>query len=150
MNARTPLVLTVALSSLLLGVLVYLMRPADAWFLTTLNFRADVPPLGLADDLTGSLPSFTHALSFTLLSTLALGVSRRAALFSAALWLAVEIMFEVGQHAAVSAYLNRAGLGLAYFRGGTFDTGDLAACSIGVASALALLRTVHSGKERDA
>ena len=84
---------------LFLGTLVYFTRAAGALFLTP-DLRHSLPPLfgpssGL---LSGSLPSLTHAFSFTLLSTLALGVTRRAALSSAALWLVVETLFEVGQH----------------------------------------------------
>ncbi len=137
--------LSIALASLSLGTLVYLTRPAGALFLIP-NLKESLPPL--FGPLSGSLPSFMHALGFTLLSTLALGVSRRTALFSAALWLALETTFEVGQRPIITAQLERLGLGLPYFHYGTFDLFDLTACFAGVALALVILRTAH--KESDA
>ena len=140
-----------ALASLVLGTLVYLSRPAGALFLTpdlTAGLRHSLPavfgPLG------GSLPSFTHAFGFTLLSALALGVSRRTALLSAALWLSIEIIFEVGQHTSVAAQLETLGLRHSrYFQSGTFDPCDLAACAVGVGLALLALYFVCLGKESD-
>lgn len=143
---RAPNLLTgIALLSLLLGTLVYFTRPAGALFLPA-DLSGSLPPL--FGSLSGSLPSFTHALGFTLLGTLALGVSRRAAFSSAALWLTLEIAFEVGQHPVVAAQLERLGLGLRYFRAGTFDPFDLTACFVGVSLALLILQ-VACFKERD-
>ena len=124
-----------ALLSLCLGTLVYLTRPAGAPFLPT---SSGLPPL--FGPLGGPLPSLTHALSFTLLSAAVLGVTRRSALFTAALWLIIEFAFEVGQHPLVTTQLDRLGLGLRYFHSGTFDPFDLAACFVGTLLALLILR----------
>ena len=140
-----------ALASLVLGTLVYLSRPAGALFLSlelTAPFKHSLPavfgPLG------GSLPSFTHAFGFTLLSALALGVSRRTALLSAALWLGVETLFEVGQHASVAAQSEFLGPRYArYFQSGTFDPYDLTACTVGVGLALLALYFACLRKESD-
>ncbi len=133
-----------ALTSLALGTLVYLSRPAGALFLSlelTVGLRHSLP--AIFGPLNGSLPSLTHAFSFTLLSTLALGVSRRKAFLSAALWLSVETIFEVGQHASIGAQLETLGPRYSrYFQSGTFDPIDLAACAVGVGFALLVLHFV--------
>lgn len=133
----------IALLSLLVGTLVYFTRPVDALFLTPFGDLSRVSSDALSfGPLGGSLPSLTHAFSFTLLSALVLGATHRAALTSAALWLSTEVAFEVGQHPAIAARLDAPGLG-SFFRYSTFDPLDLAACVVGVAAALLVLN-VHS------
>ena len=145
---RAHLIL-IALLSLLVGALVYVTRPAGALFLVPFGDLSGVSSGALSfGPLGGSLPSLTHALSFTLLSAVALGATRRAAFVSAALWLSTEVAFEVGQHPVVAARLDALGLGSDLFRYGTFDPLDLAACAFGVAAAVLMLSVRSSGVRR--
>ena len=142
MSARAYL-LSIVMLSLILGTLVYAVeRPASASLLFGRNLYGTLPPL--FGPLSGSLPSLTHALAFTLLSALALG-SRHLLWLSGSLWASLEVAFEVGQHPHVSAYLARSGFGLSYFRYGTFDIVDLLASLVGVALALYFYTVFQKG-----
>lgn len=97
------------------------------------------------------LPSFVHVFAFSLFSAALLAPQPRWEYGTCAFWLAVNAVFEIGQHAQVRGRLADTllqGLGdgpvarvLAnYFLRGTFDMGDLAAAALGAVMAASILR----------
>jgi len=101
-----------------------------------------------------SLPSFTHAFGFTLLTALMLRRERSALFVACTGWSAFGAAFESGQHpslagplvAALSGPLERlpgAHSLAGYFARGTFDSLDLLATVAGAIGAAAILATVR-------
>ena len=144
---------------LLLGLLVYLTdRPASHALLMPTMPRLDLwagrPVFGAMGQW---LPSFVHPLAFSLLTAAALPAKSTAATPRygvCAAWCAVNLLFELGQHAAVREPLAAALLDLpgrtlparwlaSYFLRGTFDVGDLIAAMLGALAAAAVLHLVQ-------
>lgn len=106
------------------------------------------------------LPSLVHPFAFSLFTAASLpslSSWRYGACFA---WSAVNVAFEVGQHADVSARLAEvlhSSLGQTaltrtlanYFVRGTFDGGDIVAAVIGALAAAGVLRLVLSISEND-
>ena len=132
MNRREFFTIGLALSSLVSGLLVYVLvrDPAHLAWLPAMPS----PAVAFAD-WSGPLPSFLHTLGFILLTAVVAGVRRRASLAVVSLaWVGVESLFEIGQHPLLAGALasGLSGLpGLAgagpYFVNGTFDPLDLLA-----------------------
>jgi hypothetical protein len=98
--------LAIGMASLLTGVGYYLaIRPAGSvWFLpATMHLPVYIP--GGVVQLTGSFPTLSHTLAFSLLSAGVVASGRRGAAVICALWLAIESAFELGQRASFSSWL---------------------------------------------
>ena len=108
------------------------------------------------------LPSFVHPLAFSLLTVAALPAHETPATPRYAVcvaWGAVNVVFELGQHAAVREPLAAAlqdVLGRAppvrwlasYFLRGTFDIGDLVAAVLGALAAAVVLHRLQPQPDR--
>ena len=142
--------LVVAGCTIAAGVALYAwLRPSAVMFLPAGWHR----PLahGIPGWLLDSLPTFLHALALSLLTLAVIGTRRNAVIAAVcAAWCAIEIVFEVMQHAAVGAALisglpaaltgTHAFAWLARFvRTGTFDPLDIAAAALGSLAAYAIL-----------
>jgi hypothetical protein len=140
------------LSSLVVGLLIYLCdrQPDSNTLLWAIGHRAALAGLpSLFGPISGQLPSFIHVFSFTLLTAGLLGCRFRGALAVSLFWLAVNVLFELGQQAGIPA---GAGHGLAadrllgataldgFFRYGTYDPLDLVALLLGSVFALLVWR----------
>jgi hypothetical protein len=109
----------------------------------------------------GSLPAFSHAFAFSLLTAALMGRTRGAAAGACLGWLLVDSVFELGQHPAVSGKLARAMppgleslpiLGRAgdFFLAGTFDWKDLLSIALGALVAYGVIRRTARGKSAHA
>jgi hypothetical protein len=153
--------LALGIFALTLGLVVYLTDrdPAHAMLIPTVGTLSSRHPFGAVG---GWLPTFVHALAFSLFSAAVLPPAPRPAYWACALWGGVDVAFEFGQHPLASAPLAetlQAAFGslqpahwLAnYFVRGTFDVGDLAAAVSGSLAAALALRWMHRPTEvRDA
>ena len=97
----------------------------------------------------GWLPSALHVFGFALITAACGPRCWRTARQATLLWLAVNVLFECGQHTLLRARLAGALAGMpslggralgAYFEHGTFDVADLLAALAGAAAAAACLR----------
>lgn len=140
---------------LLLGVAFYLLErpPNRLWLFTAL-------PLGLSGYgvvprlptwINGSLPTFLHSLSLTVI-TGGLTVARTSAYVWVSIsWLLIHVMFELGQgYGRRLVELDRVPLVSHvrnYFVLGTFDEVDIVAAFLGCASALSILMLTRNRQE---
>ena len=138
---------------LLAGAAVYPAR--QEWFSEFLT------PLGIAwlaggsSLILGSFPTFAHVFAFSLLTFLAGGRRPALAIVAPLLWVAVNLVFELGQHTAVATplaswfYQHLPGgpgdLFADYFELGTFDVADAVAGLAGGAMAHLVLRHALQG-----
>ena len=141
--------LVIGCLSLAAGALVYLTdrSAAHTLLLPAMAPLSDRPLFGI---LGHWLPSFVHALAFSLFSAALLAPRLRWQYGACAFWFAVNAAFEIGQHPLVRGPLTDA-LGQLpgpapvtralerYFLRGTFDPGDLAAAALGAALAAGIL-----------
>ena len=138
---RAAVVGAVCVLALLVGFLVYALdrQSGSAALLPAFFGHAPGAPsvFGL---LGGSLPSFVHALAFTLLTAVILGTTQRARFIAGVSWLSIGLLFELGQHAVIKEHLGHVLPSVLgdYFRLGTFDYHDLLATAAGVFVAFAL------------
>jgi len=106
----------------------------------------------------GWLPSFAHALAFSLFTAALLPATLRWEIGACSFWFAVNAAFEVGQHPQLRGPLAdalRDGFGdgrvaravANYFLRGTFDLADLVAAALGAAAAALLLHALRAPKE---
>lgn len=130
-----------AFVALLVGTLVYLTdrdlaRSALIPSALALPVHAVFGPLGLW------LPSFTHAMAFSLLTAAVLGSGSRPGYGACAAWWAIDVLFELAQHPSLNALVadgisDLAGPSWAaqlfsnYALRGTFDVGDVIATTGG-------------------
>lgn len=145
--ARAPAARLQALAGLLAlaaGTLVYVVdRPSEATaFLGAINLSAMLPPL--YGPLGASLPTFAHALAFSLLTAACLGGQRLAGLAGCCAWLVIDTGFELGQLPAIAAHIPAtvpAGFAPVrdYFVRGTFDPADLISIFIGTCVAAGVI-----------
>lgn len=145
------LLAALAFGVLACGALLYLAErdPARVWLMPA---GWSIAPLrGLLPAVVrDNGPSFLHAYAFSVLTALCLAPRARSVAIACGGWLAIEMLFEIGQHAKVarllievlpqglastSAFARVAG----YFTSGTFDPFDLIASALGVAAACATL-----------
>jgi hypothetical protein len=143
------LLLVIACLSLALGLLVYLTdrRSGTAWLIASTGVFG---PQHLFGDVGQWLPSFVHPFAFSLLTAAVLAPTAQARLAACAAWAGVNLLFEAGQHRALSGPLSHLLLGplagwpgshmlARYFVQGRFDPGDLAAVLAGALAAAAVL-----------
>lgn len=87
------------------GVMVYVLaRPPGVAFLPAAVSLYPVFPDQLLG-LTGPLPIFFHVGAMSYLTIGLLALDRRGALIACAGWAAFDVLFEIGQHQQVSAWL---------------------------------------------
>jgi hypothetical protein len=158
---RSAVLLLVAGGALCLGLLVYLAdrRAADTLLLPRFAALGTGPLFGV---IAQWLPSFIHPFAFSLLSAAAMrppAASARAPYSICAIWWAVNLAFELGQHPRFSALIAEAlqvGLGQnvltaamsRYFLRGRFDWGDVTALSAGALAAAAVLWLLQASEDR--
>ena len=148
----------VGIAALLVGVLVYWLDrvPGHSLLIPVAGALTGGPSFG---KLALWLPSFVHPLAFGLFTATLLPARPGWRVGGCALWGAVNVAFELGQHSLVSASLAAKLLGDAgaaaapwrqalagYFAAGTFDIGDLVAIVLGTALAVLLLHAVSAGR----
>ena len=144
--ARYIVLLGSAILALLVGTFVYLVDRdwASTQFLSPLAaLQGD--PAAFFGALGQVLPSFCHAYAFTLLLIMALGASRHARPFGAAVWFAIAAGLELLQAGRMQLLAQEptallAGSPLAnsvraYVVNGHFDSGDLIAAAVGCLAA---------------
>lgn len=135
---RRGLLLAFGMLAAGLAIYAFARTPDSAWLPAAWRF----PLAGVAGGvgLLGSAPSFLHACAFSLLTAVAAGSTRYAAICAA--WAGINALFELGQHPTVAPaliaalpdwfaqvpLLDRVG---AFFGGGTFDRTDMAAAALG-------------------
>jgi len=150
-------ILTASLA-LVFGTLVYLSDrpPSSAVLIPTIAAFVGYNVFGVLGQW---LPSFVHPFAFSLFTAAALGPGAGASRYGAcAVWCAINVGFEVGQHAALKsqwAEALRTGAGdwvitrsvLNYLLHGTFDGGDVFAVILGALAAAALLHLVNRRRE---
>ena len=142
---------------LALGLLVYLAdrEASHALLIPNVAALAGSHWFGALGD---SLPSFAHPFAFSLFTAAALPLRRAWCYGACAAWAAVNVAFEVGQHAQVSVRLAEALLAslgqtpltqaLAnYFVRGTFDVDDIVAAMVGALAAAAVLHLMQDISE---
>lgn len=135
----------IALAVLGSGVWVYIVErvPGAAPFFSAVNLSGRLPSVFGA--LSGSLPTFAHAFSFSIFTALIMGPTRRAVLWACLSWLLIDTAFEIGQHNVVSSTLISSmpisETLRSYFVAGTFDLFDLLSIFLGVSLAYLILTT---------
>jgi hypothetical protein len=152
-----PLLAKAALVFLLALAVYAIDRPAGSAYLLPSWLSVHVPGRRLFGSVGDWLPSFAHAFAFTVLTAALLPAARWRPWLAGALWCAIDVGMEVGQHRALSERLAAAlpawfasvpvldHLG-AYWRKGGFDLGDLMAVIAGCVLASALCqRTLRRG-----
>ncbi len=154
-SRRTALLLAVAITALALGTLVYLTdrAPGHAVLVPHLAGFGAAPILGAAG---AWLPSFVHPLAFALLTAAVLPPTSPWRYGGCAAWGAVNVAFELGQHATLKgAWLAAMATGAVpsplarYFILGSFDGADLVAAVAGALAAAAFLRYLDHFQEND-
>ncbi len=151
MNRINRSQIAIGVASLATGLLVYLLaRPSGSvWFLPP-PFHFDIPLSPLIRRASGPIPTFTHALAFSLLSAGVIASSRLSGAVICVAWCLLESAFEIGQRADISpwitshlpAWFDHVWL-LAntsrFFARGTFDLSDLAAGAAGTTLAFVII-----------
>lgn len=132
-------VTAIAVAALAVGVAIYVLDrpPGSAYLLPrSATLFPDISlPFGIMGDW---LPAFLHVFAFSLLTAALLSATRVAAAGACAAWWAIDSLFELGQHPAVSPHL-----GAAYFVRGSFDPADLLATAVGALCAFATLTLIR-------
>ena len=154
---RTGLLAATGCLALSIGVLVYL-ADRDASQAVLIPAIAALAGYNVVGALGQWLPSFVHPFAFSLFTAAALRPAAASRYGACAAWCAVNVGFEVGQHAAFKsqwAEALRTGAGdwvitrsgLNYLLHGTFDSGDAFAAILGALAAAALLHLVDQSPE---
>jgi len=154
---RPAVLWLVGSGALALGVLVYLTDRSSSHSLMLPHIGFQTPHRWFGA-VGGWLPSFVHALAFSLFSAALLAPASRWEIGACGFWFAVSAAFEIGQHPRVRGPLvdaMRHGLGQGpvarafenYFLSGTFDVGDLVAAALGAALAVSILHCVRAQRE---
>ena len=150
----------IGLSILLLGTLVYVVdRPPDQTYFVYKSF-VNISLHNTLPNLFGfignSLPSFTHAFSFILITAGLLHCQKRGCLIICACWFLADVVFELGQKFKVLSsimfpdwfsgilFLENS---KNYFLFGTFDFNDLTAIIFGALSAYFVLSITMKRRE---
>jgi hypothetical protein len=136
--------MTAAVMALSLGALVYLLVRPDAVAFVPRALHRPLLVGPVIAQLAHWLPSFCHVLGFSLATALGAGFSRRSVTCSAMFWVAVNLLFEIGQHPAARDAVNGLLGGSSswplasvrqYCLNGTFDKADMAAAVVGAVAA---------------
>lgn len=152
MKSVNKIQLMIGMAALSVGLMVYLYdRPPDSALMLqvigiTKAFSEVSPLFGPIGD---QLPAFIHVFAFALLTAGLLGCRSRGALFICLFWLAVNVLFELGQvienpiagnHSGAFDTVFGSGVLGNFFRFGTFDPLDLLAMTVGAVAAFIILR----------
>ncbi len=151
---RRPAILAAAgCLALAMGILVYLTDRdgSRAMLIPTIGALAGGNVFGALGQW---LPSFVHPFAFSLFTAAALPPCPRPRYAACAVWCAVNVAFELGQHPLVRVRLAGAlhdhfgRISLVrplenYFLRGTFDVGDILAAALGALAAAGLLRLMQ-------
>ena len=129
----------IAVAALAMGAAVYALdRPPGSAQLLPLGATL-FPDTALSFGSMGAwLPAFLHVFAFSLLTAALLNASRLAAASACFAWWAIDSLFELGQHPAISPHL-----AAAYFVRGRFDSADLLATALGALCAYATLKMIR-------
>lgn len=137
---------------LFFGILVYLVdRPPDQTYFVYKSF-VNISLYHILPDLYGiignSLPSFTHAFSFILITAGLIASKKREFIIICLFWFLIDLLFELGQKfstmfikfipgwfTSIPFFENTRD----YFVRGTFSFGDMAAIFIGTITAYFIL-----------
>ena len=150
--------IAMGVTSLVMGVFVYLLaRPRGSVWFVPAALRLDVPLPRVPWHAASSLPTFAHALGFSLLSAGVVASRKWGGAIICAAWFLLDTVFELGQRPDVSAWLvprlpawfDHVWLlanAKVYFARGTFDPSDIAAGAAG--AALAYFVICHTQAER--
>ena len=146
---------------LLFGSLIYLVdRPPDQTYFvyssaSNISLYNTLP--NLFGSIGNSLPAFIHVFSFILITAGLAACRKRGYLIICLCWFVVDSAFELGQHFKTLSlclipdwfagipYLENTEN---YFLQGTFDFRDLAAITLGIAAAYAMLLTTTERRQR--
>lgn len=150
-----------AVMALIIGVLVYLVdRQADVYFLSGTSASINSLPQ-LFGDIGRNLPSFVHCYAFILMTVVCLTLRRSHVYIACAGWLAIEILFELGQHPQLKLHLaslipewfDRIPVlesSTGFFLNGYFDPLDILAATLGAVAALLTIEIVRRNKNESA
>lgn len=128
-------VTAIAVAALAVGVAVYVLdRPPGSAYLLPRSATLFPGAPSWFGSAGAWLPAFLHVFAFSLLTAALLRASRSNAACACVAWWAIDSLFELGQHPAVSPHL-----GAAYFVRGSFDPADLLATALGALCAYATL-----------
>jgi hypothetical protein len=151
---RVKLLVGVALAVLLFGTTVYVFdRPAGSIRFLPPSWSLHEPSYRYFGELSGNIPALTHALSFSLFSSAALGPGRAQAAVACLTWTLINVAFEAGQHPAAASLLAALleplrvtipGVGRlqGFFLNGVFDPLDVVGILIGAAVAVLVIRWI--------
>lgn len=138
---RPARLFALGLGALALGVLVYALdRPAGSVAFLPVGMAYDSGFLG---PLAGPLPTFLHALAFSLMTVAFLDPTQRVRLAACGAWAGINWLFEAAQH---PAFKEITGVGMP----GAFDPLDLLAAPLGAMAAFLFIRTLAPLKEGQA
>lgn len=150
----------VGIGALLLGASVYVLdRPIHEVYFLQENFAfSGETPLTFGQ-IGDHLPTFLHVMAFGLISSGFLASERRGAFVACMAWLLVNVLFEVGQHGAISGFIGGwlpqwfgsvpvLNVTAEYFSRGTFDWLDLFSMSLGAFFAYHLCLIMQERKKR--
>ncbi len=139
-HATRRVQLALACAVLVIGSLIYVLcRPAESTILFgAFAVGGQLPEV--VGPIANSFPTVAHAFSLSVITALWLGMTKRGRIAACLLWLGIDGVFEIGQHAAIAARIaalipDRLDLIGAFFSTGTFDVGDLISIGIGTAAA---------------
>jgi hypothetical protein len=127
------------LLALVLGSLIYVVvRPEGSSHLSRFVY-IDLPLSLRGLPFINNLPSFFHVLGFSLL-TISVVNERRYVLASCLFWLAINVLFEFGQHPYFVQWLDTHEIEIipavnTYMRLGTFDIWDMSLSMLGALTA---------------
>jgi hypothetical protein len=147
-RADVPQIL-MGLGGLCLGALVYLLERSPESYGFGVIVRDYLgfilPQKPLFSVLADNLPSFTHVFAFSLMTAGLLAPGRKGTLMVCLMWFSIDAVFEIGQAlkplslAIIPEWIKVHPLPMAdlqeYFRCGTFDIRDIAACLMGALAA---------------
>lgn len=153
--------LFIGLGGLFVGLLIYFIdRPGDTYLVRQISggvsFYNKIP--ALFGSIGNVLPAFIHVFSFSLITSALLGCGKKGAIVVCSSWLAVNLIFELGQkfkplsvsitdkNGAANTFLE---VFSNYFRSGTFDKYDLIAFVLGAAAAYFIISLTIHREEND-
>ena len=132
-TARPAGLFVLGLGALALGVAVYALdRPAGSVAFLPAGLAHDS---GILGPFAGPLPTFLHAMAFSLMTATLLAPTLCARLAACGVWVAANWLFEAAQH---PAFRDITGVGMP----GAFDPLDMVAAPLGAAMAFLFMQGV--------
>ena len=132
-TARPARLFVLGLGAAALGVAVYALdRPVGSVAFLPAGLVFDS---GILGPFGGPLPTFIHAMAFSLMTAALLAPTLYARLAACGVWVAANWLFEAAQH---PAFTEMTGIGMP----GTFDPLDMVAAPLGAAMAFLFMQGV--------